>query len=80
MPENGVTKDEVIEIVRSLEAKIYSVGMQLRWLGIGLFLFGAFVAILGAGSWGLVTLVAGFTLMVVGSIIQHFFGPQTENE
>ena len=80
MVENGVTKDEVIEIVRSMEAKFYSAGMQIRWLGIGLFLFGGFFAILGAGSWGLVTLVLGVMLMIIGSIIQHFFGPQTEND
>jgi len=38
MPKDvGVTKDEVIEIIRSLEAKIYGIGTQIRWLGIALW-------------------------------------------
>ena len=71
----GVTRDEVIEIIRTLEAKFYSIGTQIRWLGIALFLIGVFAAIIGAGSWGLVTLVIGITVAIIGSITQYFFGP-----
>ncbi len=76
--ENGVTKDEVIEIIRCLEVKFYSIGTQTRRLGIALFLIGMFAAIIGTVGWGLVTLVLGITVAVIGSITQYYFGPKME--
>jgi len=68
MPKDvGVTKDEVIEIIRSLEAKIYGIGTQIRWLGI---------AITGAGSWSYVILILGIAMAITGAFTQHFFGPK----
>jgi hypothetical protein len=72
----GVSKDEVIEIIRSLEAKFYSIGTQVRWLGIVLFLIGVFAAITGAGSWSYVILILGIAMAIIGAITQHFFGPK----
>ncbi len=76
---DGVSKDEVIEIIRSLEAKFYSIGTQIRWLGIALFLIGVFAAITGAGSWSYVILILGITMAIIGAITQYFFGPKMES-
>ncbi len=76
---DGVSKDEVIEIIRSLEAKFYSIGTQIRWLGIALFLIGVFAAITGAGSWSYVILILGIAMAIIGAFTQYFFGPKMEN-
>ncbi len=77
--DDGATKDEVIEIVRSLEAKFYSIGTQIQWLGIALFLIGVFAAITGAGSWSYVILILVIAMAIIGAITQYFFGPKMES-
>ena len=76
--DEGVTRDEVIEIIRGLEARFYSIGTQIRWLGIALFLIGVFTAITGAGSWSYLILILGITMAIIGAYTQHFFGPRMD--
>jgi membrane-bound ClpP family serine protease len=77
--DQGIKRDEVIEIIRSLEAKFYSIGTQIRWLGIALFLVGVFAAITGADSWSYVILILGIAMAIIGAYTQYFFGPKMDS-
>jgi hypothetical protein len=71
----GATKEDIVEIIGSLEAKFYKIGTSTRWLGIALFLIGVVAAIIGAGSWSYAILIMGITIAIIGSITKYYFGP-----
>jgi len=64
--EDGITK---------LERKFRSVGIQLRWWGVVIFIVGVIMAILEA-SGGMVITVLGIVMALQGAVVQYIFRQQ----